>query len=125
VAATSHNERTRVDLFIGGLAEAHVNNGRLGQTFETIIGNQFENLRTGARFFWQNQQFDPHTASMISSTTLATILRRNTDSTNAPDHVFVPTPVSPAHVQPAALATAPNNTPVQPNTQGRSFVGFP
>jgi len=80
----------KVDLFIGGLAEAHVGNGRLGQTFQKIIGTQFQNLRTGDRFYWQNQRFDPHTASMISSTTLATILRRDTDSTHIQDHVFVP-----------------------------------
>ncbi|MBV9323959.1 MAG: peroxidase [Chloroflexi bacterium] len=119
---TTYGSIDNVDLFIGGLAEAHVNNGRLGQTFQAIIGTQFQNLRTGDRFWWQNQQFDPHTASTISSTTLATILRRDTDSTNVPDHVFVPTPAA-ARVRPAA-ATVATSTTTPINTQGRPFI-FP
>ncbi|MBV9173226.1 MAG: hypothetical protein JOZ81_24440 [Chloroflexi bacterium] len=113
---TTFGSIDNVDLFIGGLAEAHVNNGRLGQTFQAIIGQQFLNLRTGDRYFWQNQQFDPHTASMISSTSLATIIRRDTDSTNVQDHVFVP---SAAAAKPAA-ATAPSTTPV--DRHGRQFI---
>jgi peroxidase len=77
-----------VDLFMGGLAESHVNNGRLGQTFRAIIAHQFQTLRAGDRFFWLNQHFDQHTAEMISDTTLADILKRNTDSTNVPANVF-------------------------------------
>jgi peroxidase len=116
---TTYRSIDKVDLFIGGLAEAHVRGGRLGETFEAIIGTQFQNLRTADRFWWQNEQFDPRTASMLSSTTLATILRRDTDSTNVPDHVFVPSAV--AHVRPAA-AIAPSTTPV--DTHGRQFI-FP
>ena len=110
-----------VDLFIGGLAEAHVNNGRLGQTFEAIIGLQFVNLLIGDRFFWQNENFDPKTARTISSTTLATILRRDTDSTNVPDHVFVPTAPA-AHVMPAAAPMLTATSPI--STNGRAFI-FP
>jgi peroxidase len=118
---TTYGSIDAVDLFIGGLAEAHVNNGRLGQTFEAIIGRQFLNLRTGDRFFWQNQKFDAQTSSMIASTTLATILRRDTDSTNVPDHVFVPTN-PPGH---AVLAAAPALTTTAPViTNGQPFL-FP
>ncbi|HEY2596612.1 MAG TPA: peroxidase family protein [Chloroflexota bacterium] len=117
---TTYGSIDKVDLFIGGQAEAHVNNGRLGQTFNTIVGNPFQNLRTDDRFYWENQQFDPHTASMISSTTLATILKRNTDSTNVPDHVFVPSNAG-AAVRPTA-AVAPSTTPI--DTHGRPFI-FP
>ncbi|MBV9578048.1 MAG: peroxidase [Chloroflexi bacterium] len=110
-----------VDLFMGGLAEAHVNGGRLGQTFEVIIGLQFFNLLTGDRFFWQNQNFDSNTAHMIAGTTLATILRRNTNSTNVPDHVFIPTAVG-THRTPAAAMALSAPSPV--NTNGQPFI-FP
>lgn len=121
---TTYGSIDNVDLFIGGLSEAHVNNGKLGQTFNMIIGNQFENLRAGDRFFPQNQQFDPHTANMISSTTLATILRRNTDSTNVPDHAFVPTPLAAAPAVKPAAAVAPASTTSPIITNDRPFI-FP
>jgi peroxidase len=109
-----------VDLFIGGLVEAHVNKGRLGPTFNAIIGLQFQNLRTGDRFWWENQAFDPQTAQMISRTSLATILRRDTDSTNVPDHVFVPSGAAPPS---RAAVTAPTAT-APTDTHSRPFI-FP
>jgi peroxidase len=116
---TTFGSIDNVDLFIGGLAENHASNSRLGPTFQKIIGDQFQNVRAGDRFYWQNQKFDPHTASMIASTSLATILRRDTDSTNIQDHVFVPTS-SGAAVKPAARTAA--GTAV--DTHGRPFL-FP
>src|SRR5204863_4588925 len=46
---TTYGSIDNVDLFIGGLAEAHVKNGRLGETFNQIIGTQFDHLRAGDR----------------------------------------------------------------------------
>ena len=86
-----------VDLFMGGLAERHAFGAVVGQTFQVIIARQFEALRAGDRFFWLNQSFDRQTAAMINSTTLATLIRRNTDTTTLQEHVFIaatsPTPV--------------------------------
>jgi peroxidase len=78
-----------VDLFIGGLAEAHASSGVTGPTFQKIISRQFSALRAGDRFFWLNQGFDSATTSMIESTTLADIVMRNTDTTALPQHVFL------------------------------------
>jgi peroxidase len=36
-----------VDLFIGGLAEYHAPGVMVGETFQRIIAQQFENLRDG------------------------------------------------------------------------------
>jgi len=47
-------------LFIGGLAESHAPRAK------AIIANQFGALRSGDRFFWQNEGFDASTALMIS-----------------------------------------------------------
>jgi peroxidase len=79
----------QVDLFIGGLAEAHASSGVTGPTFQKIISRQFSALRAGDRFFWLNQGFDSATTSMIESTTLADIVMRNTDTTALPQHVFL------------------------------------
>ena len=78
-----------VDLFIGGLAENHAPGADVGQTFQTIIADQFDALESGDRFFWLNQGFDPATAEMISQTTLADIIERDTGTPAEQPNVFV------------------------------------
>jgi hypothetical protein len=53
----------------------------VGPTFQAIIAGQFDVLRAGDRFFWLNQKFDPATATLIAHTTLADIVKHNTDTT--------------------------------------------
>ena len=77
-------------------------------------------LRAGDRFFWQNQEFDPDTAAMISNTTLADILLRNTDTTNLQPHVFIEAnyPVTHArrHVQmPTSISRHGRKNPLRIN----------
>ena len=89
-----------VDLFMGGLAEAHAAGAIVGPTFQAIIGAQFQALRTGDRFFWLNEGFDPQTASMIADTKLSDILIRNTDIINLQSNVFIEASYPyPAHVK--------------------------
>jgi peroxidase len=78
-----------VDLFMGGLAEAHSPGAAVGPTFAAIIADEFARVRAGDRFFWQNEGFDAQTSAMIASTTLATLIRRNTTTTNIQSDVFV------------------------------------
>lgn len=78
-----------VDLFLGGLAENHAPGADVGQTFQTIIANQFTALRDGDQFFWQNEDFDPQTAQTISQTTLADIIERNTGTPAEQPNVFI------------------------------------
>ena len=40
----------RVDLFVGGLAETHINGGVVGQTFWVILHEQLDRLQEGDRF---------------------------------------------------------------------------
>jgi peroxidase len=100
-----------VDLFIGGLAEKHASGALVGPTFQAIIADQFQALRTGDRFFWLNQGFDSRTASMISNTTLADIMLRNTATPNLQANVFIEAPlpgrtaVQPHATQPAVIDT--------------------
>jgi peroxidase len=78
-----------VDLFIGGLAEDHAPHALCGSTFQAIIRKQFDALRAGDRFFWANEGFDPATAALIASTTLADLLVRNTGTPRLQDNVFL------------------------------------
>ncbi len=77
----------KVDLWVGGLAEAHVNGGSIGQTFTKIIADQFQRLRDGDRFFYLNQ-FRGAQLAAIQNTTLADIIRLNSGTTNLQENVF-------------------------------------
>jgi peroxidase len=94
---------------MGGLAEKHASGAVVGPTFQAIIANQFDALRAGDRFFWQNEGFDRQTATMISNTILADILRRNTNTPNLQANVFIqaalPTHVKPQVTPPAVIDT--------------------
>jgi hypothetical protein len=87
--ASLYGNINNVDLFMGGLAEAHAPGAAVGPTFQAIIADQFQRLRSGDRFFWQNQPFDAKTAASIASTTIATIMARNTVMTNTKGDLFV------------------------------------
>ncbi|KRQ92508.1 peroxidase family protein [Bradyrhizobium valentinum] len=78
-----------VGLWTGGLSENHVPGALVGETFQAIIARQFEALRDGDRFWFENQGFDSKTLSEIKGTTLADIILRNTDTKHIQDDVFV------------------------------------
>lgn len=56
---------------------------------ELAIAPQFNALRSGDRFFWQNENFDPQTAQNISPTTLADIMERDTGTSAEQPNVFI------------------------------------
>jgi peroxidase len=87
--ASSFGSIDEVDLFVGGLAENHAPGADVGSTFQAIIAKQFDALRAGDRFFWQNESFDPTTAKLISQTNLGSIIERNTGTTVEQQNVFV------------------------------------
>ncbi len=110
---TVYGSVNNLDLFIGGLAENHASSGRVGPTFRAIVAKQFEALRSGDRFFWQNEGFDSQLAETISHATLAQIILRNTDTVSQQPDVFLPPgPARHPHV------SAPNHI----DTHGRRFI---
>jgi peroxidase len=78
-----------IDLWTGGLAEDHTPGAMIGQTFGTIIARQFENLRDGDRYWFENQGFDSRTLNQIENTTLSDIMTRDTDTKNIQPDAFV------------------------------------
>ncbi|WP_423921980.1 peroxidase family protein [Candidatus Poriferisodalis sp.] len=76
----AYGEVEHVDLWKGGLAEDHVEGAMVGETFQTIIADQFRRLRDGDRFWYQNDTWfaaNPDVLAEVDATTLADIIRRN------------------------------------------------
>jgi hypothetical protein len=63
----------------------------LGPTFTSIIADQFERLRDGDPFYFENA-LDPADVRMVKNTTLSDIITRNTDATNMQADVFMNVP---------------------------------
>jgi len=112
---TVYGDISKLDLFMGGLAEKHALGAVVGPTFQTIIADQFQALRTGDRFFWLNQGFNKDLASAISKTTLANLITWDTDTTLAQQpNLFVQQSTethTPPHVAPPAIVNTHNRKP--------------
>lgn len=76
-----------IDLWIGGLAEEHVTGASIGETFHTILSDQFARLRDGDRFWYENI-LAGESLELVESTTLADVIERNTGIQNLQDNVF-------------------------------------
>ncbi len=76
-----------IDLWVGGLAEDHIPGASVGATFARIISDQFARLRDGDRL-WYERTFDGKQLAQIENTSLADIIRRNTELTNLQENVF-------------------------------------
>ncbi len=78
-----------IDPWIGMLCEDPVPGSLVGITLQIILAEQFEALRDGDRFWYQNT-FPRETQKMIEEQTLAVIIRRNTDiGDELQDNVFL------------------------------------
>jgi len=68
-----------IDLWVGGLAEIHFNGGIMGELFSVILVDQFERLRAGDRFWYQNDGlFEDVWMEYIEGSTLSHIITSNT-----------------------------------------------
>lgn len=85
---TLYGNVNNIDLWVGGLAEKHISGGSLGPLFTTIIADQFNRLRSGDRFWYQNDLKGVE-LKMVNSTTLADVIRRNTTLSNVQNNVFI------------------------------------
>ena len=78
-----------IDAWVGMLAEDHARGSALGVTAGMIIAQQFEALRDGDRFYYENV-FSGRELRDIQETTLADVIERNTDIEFARDqNVFI------------------------------------
>ena len=76
-----------IDFFVGMLAEDLLPGASVGESVAAVLSQQFENLRDGDRFYYENV-FSPEEITAIESTTLSDIISRNTDTTIIQDNAF-------------------------------------
>ena len=81
-----------LELWVGGLAEDHAPGSMIGETFHTIIAEQFQRLRDGDRYWFEHDPYflaNPGLLEELRGTTLADVVRRNTPiGEELPDNVF-------------------------------------
>ncbi|KAK3609596.1 hypothetical protein CHS0354_038594 [Potamilus streckersoni] len=80
-----------IDLFPAGVSENPVAGGKVGPTFACIIAKQFEALKKGDRYYYENSgnhAFTPEQLDEIRTTTLSKVICRNTGLTSIPSKAF-------------------------------------
>ncbi|KAJ6655748.1 hypothetical protein lerEdw1_004801 [Lerista edwardsae] len=78
-----------IDVWIGGLTEPLVHNGRVGPLFSCIFRTQFQNIRDGDRFWWENPGvFTPEQRQALRSVSLSRLICDNTHIREVPRSVF-------------------------------------
>ncbi|MBN8579738.1 MAG: peroxidase [Anaerolineae bacterium] len=85
--AATYGSVDNIDLWIGGLAEDHLPNSSMGETFTAILVDQFTRLRDGDRF-WYQSSLPNRLVRDIENTSLADIIRRNTELAKLQENVF-------------------------------------
>ncbi|WP_413744073.1 cadherin-like domain-containing protein [Synechococcus sp. MIT S9451] len=81
-----------VDLYVAGLSEDHTTGSSVGELFGSIITKQFQAIRDGDRFWYENNKnklFTTEEIAEIKTTSLADVIERNTDITGLRSNVFV------------------------------------
>ena len=77
-----------IDAWVGGLAEEHIEGSSLGELMQTVLIDQFERLRDGDRFWYENVLSGSQLAA-VGRTTLSDVIMRNTDIEGLSGNVFV------------------------------------
>jgi peroxidase len=85
---TLYGNVNNIDLWVGGLAEDHVAGGSTGPLVRAVLKDQFERLRDGDSFWYEQALSDP-VVRLINNTTLADIIARNTEIDNLQNNVFL------------------------------------
>ena len=76
-----------IDLWVGLLAEDHLRGSSAGETTQAILVDQFERIRNGDRFWYQNI-FQGESLRQLESTSLADVIQRNSNVRNLQKNVF-------------------------------------
>lgn len=87
-----YGDINNIDLWVGILAEDHAQDSSIGETASTTIADQFERLRDGDRFWYENT-LNGQLVSEVEGTTLADIIERNTELDSLQSNVFFFNPV--------------------------------
>ena len=101
-----YGEVSKIDPWVGFLAEDHLPGSMFGETMTEILSRQFEAVREGDRFYYENDPWlTPEEKEEIRNTRLSDIVHRNTDLTVIDDDIFIL----------GNATTGVNNLPVYPS----------
>jgi Ca2+-binding RTX toxin-like protein len=78
----------RVDTWIGGLAEAHVTGGLLGEVFNTVFVDQMERIQDGDRFYYLYRLVNQQFGEEVNNGQFKDIIERNTGLTHLNGSAF-------------------------------------
>jgi len=87
-----------IDLFVGGLAETSLPRALVGETFACILGEQFQKLKEGDRFFFtlhsnfggdHTKGLPPNLKKFVRDRSLGNILCQHTDMATVPAEVML------------------------------------
>jgi hypothetical protein len=100
-----------VDPWIGGLAENHYRDATVGEFFFHVLKDQFERLRDGDRFWYDNDLgLSDAEREEIRTTTLASVIMRNTKIVGLQDNVFEARPAGSSPKPGASRSTRPRKS---------------
>ncbi len=116
-----YGDVNNIDLWVGVLAEDHTEDGSLGETATAIIADQFERLRDGDRFWYENTMTDREIRE-IENTSLGDIIARNTNIDSLQENVFFFSPTITGSVVAEQPVTTENNNRGQLLGDGESGI---
>lgn len=76
--ASAYDNVNDIDLWVGGLAENKFPGAMVGETFFRILRHQFEALRDGDRFWYEND-LNQEQIDRVEETSLSRVIRQNTN----------------------------------------------
>jgi hypothetical protein len=79
----------RVDLWVGGLAEDHLEGAIVGPVFHAILTDQFVRVRDGDSFWYENDRFSKAELAEVMSTSLADVIERTTGVRHLQDNALL------------------------------------
>ncbi|XP_038151495.1 eosinophil peroxidase-like isoform X2 [Cyprinodon tularosa] len=89
-----------IDPWLGGVAEPFVRGGRVGPLFACLISTQFQRIREGDRFWWENNGvFTDAQRLALRDSSLARIICDNTGITEVPEKPFLYRPRGSGYTQ--------------------------
>ncbi|XP_041089369.1 eosinophil peroxidase [Polyodon spathula] len=84
-----------IDVWMGGIAEPFASNARVGPLFACLITTQFQKIRNGDRFWWENSgTFTENQRNSLRTVSLSRIICDNTKIQEVPQNVFQYIPYS-------------------------------
>lgn len=81
-----YDDVDQIDLWVGGLAEDHLEGSSAGETFTHILVDQFERLRDGDRFWYESSLTQPE-LEYVQQLSLSDIIAMNSNA-DLQDNVF-------------------------------------